>query len=793
MKRIGCILICSPLALAAETELLPLPEELFPQKKHNRIEGVDLESLQRIGDSSAPNVVSVDATDARLSLDSSKETILYRSDRSPIQLLTDTGNELRSHGIELDLRNKEAQLDGNITIYSGDSLARAEHAHYNWQHEEGSFHDVRIKSNGILISASSGAYLTDKEGVKYIQLKDAHVSTHDIKDPSFWIGFKDLQIYPGDRLKARGLSVGSKQSFTRVPLLGYIPFSHSLNPKEGYLPLPGSRGIWGLYLLNSYGVLIGNRRVENFMPTSDYILTNRLDYRELRGIGFGIDVEEPAKLKKFPAMTGLSLYYTNDLDPQQNPTSIPRPHIDSHRYRIALQGIWDFNRHRADYWRFKANINAVSDSRFLSDYFEELSEDNDKPDNTVTLLKKEPYSERSVFMRFDPNNYYTTDERLEFNYYRVRQPIAKSRINYESRNSVSYMRQRVPLEDRVLYEQQLTQIADPAARDYYMRLLNEEAYLRISSIHEFTTDFKVFGIFNVVPKLGFAYNGYYGFQEIEDDTRLSAYFATDVSMKFQRQFRSLRSDYFKIDGITHIFQPYASYSYHNMSSSNPLIPQVNSWTTSQGSSTSIPMPQDINSFSGTDGWNDWSTLRLGFLNFLSTRYDGELRRLLRWNTFFNINLDQSNSLTEYSNLYSVLEFNPSERLEIISDIQVPIIGQNHEFSSTSHTISYQATRWMEIELGHRYTYSDALQYKSEQINWKLSMRLNEKYSFASEMYIDTERNTIPLQQYSIFRNMGAWHLGGTLFLRDNGGVRETGLGFSFSLIEANASVPVNFF
>ncbi len=779
--------------MIAKAELLPLPEDVFPQGEQTNVTPINLEKIKKSKSTAVPSSVSIMAKDARLSLDSTEETLIYRSDRSPIQLLTDTGNELRSHSIDVDLKAQQAELAGDISIYSGDSLARASRAQFNWKKVEGSFEDIRVKVNGILVRADSGAYLTDEEGVKYIQLHGAHVSTHDIKDPSFWVGFKELQIYPGDRLKAKGLSVGSKQSFTPVPLLGFIPFSHSLNPKEGYLPQPGTRNLWGVYLLNHYGILIGNRRVENFMPTADYILMNKLDYRERRGVGLGFDLEEPSNLKKFPAMTGLSVYYTHDLDPQYNPTNIPRPDIDSDRYRVALQGIWDLSRGTTSYWRLKANINAVSDARFLSDYFEELSQDNDKPDNTITLIKKNAYSERGVFVRFDPNNYYTTDERLELNYYRVRQPIAKSRINYETRNSVSYMRQRVPLEERVLYEQQLTQIADPDVRDYYMRLLNEDSYFRVSSIHELTTDFKLFNMFNVVPKVGVAYNGYYGFRDIEDDTRFSAYFATDVSMKFQRDFRSFQSDYFKIDGVKHIFQPYVSYSYQHISSSNPLVPQVNSWTTAQGSSTSIPMPLDINGFSGTDGWHDWSTLRIGFQNYLTTRYDGETRRLLRWNTFFNINLDQNDTLTEYSNLYSVLEMNPSERIKIISDVQVPIVQQGNDFTSTTHTIRYQVTRWMEVDLGHRYTYSDSLQYNSEQINWKLNLRLNENYSLASEMYLDRNLNSIPLQQYSIFRNMGAWQMGATLFFRDNGGVRETGFGLSFSLIEANASTPVNFF
>ncbi len=786
-------------------ELMPLPEDVFPRERQSAPKPIILgdkvaqkkgaPKLPEPDASEIPDAISIEARDAKLTMGSDDKSIRYEGRRTPIKITTDTGSEFQSKVVDVDMQDGILQLHDDLTIYSHNSLTRANSANFDWKKSEGSFTGVRIKTFDLLVKAKSGAYLTDEEGVKYMKLEEVVFSTHDIKDPSFWLGFEEMIIYPGDRFKAKGLSIGDEDGLSPVPLLSYIPISHSLNPKEGYLPLPGSRSIWGLYLLNRYGILLGNRRVENYMPTADYTLVTKVDYRELRGLGLGFDLEQESHTKKFVNATGLSLYYIDDQDPQNNPTSLPRPYIDSQRYRVAYQDIWEiaplFDKN--SHWRVKSNINVLSDSRFLSDFDEDLSMVNDKPDNTVALVKRNSYSEASVFMRFDPNNYYTTDERIEMSYYRARQPIKRSAISYETRNSISYMRQNVPLDEKLLYEQQLSQVTDAGAREYYTRLLNEDSYLRISSIHELTTSFKLAKIFNVVPKVGFAYNGYYGFQDLSDDTRFSAYFATDISMKMQRHFRSIRSSYFKIDGLTHIFQPYVSYSYHNMSSSDPLVPQVNAWTTSLGSSTGVPMPLDLNGYSGMDGWSDWSTVRLGFQNYLTTKYDGEVRRLLRWNTFFNINLQDNDTLGEYSNLYSVLEFRPSERLRIESDIQVPIIASDSDYVTTTHTVRYQALRWLEVELGHRFNSNDALQYESQQFNWRLNMRINENYSLSSSMYVDMSLNNIPLQQYSVFRNMGAWHMGGTLFFRDNGGVKETGFGVSFSLIETATTAPIEFF
>ncbi len=781
--------------------MLPLPDELYPNAEKRIPKEIDLEKeavdQSKTLPSYIPDAISVSAKNATISYSAKDELVRYRSQTDPIVLISNKGVEMQAKQITMDMKTSEVKLEGDITAYGRNMILRADAAKYDAKTDTSSFEKLHMKAEGIIMRARYGKQLVDDDGVGFLKLKDIYVTTHDVKEPSFWLGFKEITIYPGDRMSAEGLSVGSGDNFHVVPILGWIPFSHSLNPKEGYLPLPGSRGIWGLYLLNQYGFLLGNRRVENFMPTADYILLTNLDYRQTRGLGYGVSLENPNMMKRFANASGLDLYYTHDLDPNYNPGTIPRIGIQPDRYRVALQYIVDSNptSQLFNYWRLKTNVNIVSDSQFLSDYFDELSAINDKPDNTVSLVHHRKYSETTLLTRFQPNDYYQTDQRVELSNYQVRRPIFGSSISYESRNNVGIMQQYLPDADREVYEMELSRIMDEEARAFYERVLNEDSYFRVNSVHEVTTSFKLAEIFNVVPKAGVAYNGYYGFRDIEDDSRFSAYFATDVSMKMQRSFDSVRSRYFKIDGVRHIFQPYASYSYHNISSTNPYVPHVDAWVDTLGSSTSTPIPLDLNGFSGMDAWSDWNILRFGFQNYLTTRYDGETRRLLRWNIFLNVNLDAEENFFEHSTLYSMLKFTPSERLSFVSDIQLPLLSSEYEYRSLSHGVSYQATRWMELQFNHTYLYaaSEALKYKNKQFNWRLNLRLNEHYSFSSNMYWDMDLETIPLQQYSIFRNMGAWQMGGTVFIRDNGGVKETGVGFSFSLIQTNSSVPVNFF
>ena len=610
------------------------------------------------------------------------------------------------------------------------------------------------------------------------------------------MGTGKVRVYLGDYGRVSRLSVAGSNKEMRVPILGWIPFSHSLNPREGYLPNLGTKNIWGAYLLNSYGFLMGNRRVEGGIPVADYIATVHADYRSRRGLAIGLDFEDVEMKKLYPDMKGLSLYSLSDNGAGINPTNTPRQPINKNRYRIAMQTL-----HKMPHWgqipgqwELRTNINAVSDAYVLRDFFMEESRVNDKPDNTVSLTHRKDYSESSLLVRFAPNDYYSTDERAEYSYYRVRQPLGESRISYETRNSAGLMRQNLPIQQRIQYQNALAQINSQEVRQYYQRLLNTEQYARVNSTHELSTSFKVKRFLNVTPKVGGAYTGYYGVgQGVGSDNRVMGYVSCDFDIKFSRQFNSVRMPSLGIDGLTHVLHPYATFSHSQLSSSNPLVPQVDAWTSNLGGSTSNPMPLDLLSFTGVDGWASWSVWRMGLQNVLTTRYDGEMRSLLTWNAFFDINVDNPYSDNNFSNLYSVLKMRPTERITFTSEMQFPVIQGGAGYRQYNNLLEFQPRHWLELGIGHRYLNQHPVQNDASQFYFSGNLRLSEKYNFSTRIYWDEEEKRFPIQQYSVFRNLGAWYMGATLYLRDNGGRKETGFGISFTLGETGTALPVNFF
>ncbi len=780
-------------------KFVPLPQEVFGERSTGN-PAIDLTT--RVTDFSAeafdleiPDTLLITSEGGKIDFDTQKRTITYTGGRSPVQMQTDGGLDLTASVITASIDNKQASLKGPLTIYQNETITRAQEGHYDWQKETLEVTGVRTKVQGLLVRGSSIRYATDARGRRYMTIRDAYVSTDDVQKPGTWIGAGELTVYPGDFGRLTRLSVASEDYDIPVPILSWFSLSHSLNPAEGYLPNVGSKSIWGTYLLNNYGFLLGNRRVENGMPVSDYVLTTKLDYRTRRGLATGIDLEDVGMSKRYRDMTGLSAYYAADSDPMINPTNLPREATRHNRYRIAMQARWDLSDlvDSRDEWALTTNINAVSDKYMLRDFFEDECRVDDKPDNVVTLSRRTNRSEALLFARMPLNNYYTTDERVEASYYRTRTPLSKLPIAYETRNSFSAMRQDIPLMQQVEYRNQLATLRDNETRHYYERLLNSSGYMRLNSTHEISTSFSILRFLNVTPKGGLGYTGYYDVDGIGADNRFLGYAGCDFDIRFNRHWKNFNSDLLDLTGLTHVIHPYATISHANISSSNAHVPQVDNWSSLMGGCTTNPMSLDLMGITGIDGWGKWTVWRMGAQNVFTSNRDGERVNVLHWNAFIDYNVDSPHTTNKFSNLYSLVTIHPVERFYLKLETQTPTIEDGDGFSQYNTSVGIQPTRWFEATAGHRYLSNHPLHEDSSQVYIRTNLRINERYTFAGSWYWDIEEKRLPIQQYSIFRNTGAWYIGATLFLRDNGGKKETGFGISFTLGETGTALPVNFF
>ena len=799
---LGLLIAAGVSRAARDTRFMPLPEDALPAS--NPLLDLANHAMaltgRQLSSPKLPEWMVVRNTGGQVYYDSEKRTISYSSNgKEPVFLRTDLGQEIYAHSLTADLENKQATLNGPVVIYQGETLTRAEGGSYSWDTGHATVYNVRAKVNGLLVRGSQVDYGKDEQNRSFVTIQDAYVSPEDIEEPAMWVGTGKLTVYPGDSGTISRLSLSSHDIDMPVPVLGWVPISHSLNPREGYLPMPGMKSIWGAYLCNSYGILLGNRRVENGMPVADYVATAKVDYRVRRGLALGLDFSDEDMRHRYDDMKGLSLYYAADKHPNINPTRTKRLPVRHNRYRAALQARWSFDSLNSleqlnmAKWSLTTDINLLGDRYMLRDFFEDIGRLNDKPDNTVRVERLTPMSHTMLLGRFAPNNFYSTDERAELSYYRVRSMLGKSGIAYETRNSAGLMHQTLPLDERIKYETTLKRVTDPDLRDYYLRLLNTHRYARINSTHELSTGFKIMKFLNVTPKVGAGYTGYYGVDEVGTDNRVLGYIACDFDIKFSRHYSNVFLPSLGIDGLYHVFHPYATISHGTISSSNRIVPQIDTWSSTLGSSTLNPMPLDLMSYTGIDSWAKWTVWRIGASNVISTIYDGESRTLLSWDVFIDYNITNPNTENNFSNLYSFVTFTPTRRLRIRLETQTPTVCGGDGFNQYNTSVTMTATQWLELQLGHRYISGHPIQRDANLLHTGVNLRFSENYSGAARVYWDAENKRLPIQQYSLFRKFGAWYVGSTVFLRDNGGKKETGIGLSFTLGETATSLPVNLY
>ena len=785
--------------LTEDRNAMPLPGSLLRAEGPAAPSLSDIAGMNKLGELGAtpaiPANLAVESRDADIRYNADKHTLSYESPASPIHILTDSGAEIHARGMAANLQDNVAELQGPITIYQQEIMLRSDSGSYNWKGGTARLSSVRAKVNGLLVRGSSIEYTKDKRGRNLITIHDAYVTTEDVEHPGSWMGAGTLRLVPGEEGSVSRLSIASRSHDIAVPVIGWIPLTHSLNPKEGYLPNLGTRSYWGAYLFNSYGVLFGNRRVKGGMPTADYLATLHADYRTRRGFATGLDLQDLNMLHRNSALKGIKFYYAPDRDPMINPSDTPRSKTRDQRYHASAAAAWESTPaagHDAS-WRATAMVNAVSDRYMLRDFFSSECQDNDKPDNTVSVSRTSRLTQAMLYTRFAPNDYYATDERAEGSFYRVRTPLFGSRVNYETRTGAGIMHQYISPIQRVAYRDALSRLKDGPEREYYERLLKTDAYARAYTMHEFTTDFKLLRFLNVTPKAGFGYAGYYDVEGIGADNRLLGYLGCDMNIRLQRHYAGFRYDRLGFRGLTHVLRPYTSYSHMAISSSNALVPRVDSWSTTMGASTCAPMPMDLASYTGIDSWGKSSVWRFGMQNTFSTTQDGDRLNVLDWHAFVDYNAENAHTNRPFSNLYSVVRLTPGDTFSVRFESLTPTFRNGEDFHQYNTSISHMPCAWFEYTFGHRYIEHHPIQKDSSQLFAQANLRINENYTLAGRAYMDITEGRSPMQQLSLFRNSGAWYVGLNVYLRNNGGKRETGIGLSFTLGETGTAVPVHLY
>lgn len=728
-----------------------------------------------------------------------------------VKMTTAQGMEVFANHAVADTTSHTVTLTGDVSVYNGNLLQRGGQIVYHWQDERFEASDLRAGVDPLLLEAGR-FHVEERNGKQVYVGQDAGITTHDAEKPGFWLRSSETTVYPEDKVTFKNLRLYAGD----VPIFWLPYLAQPLDGTLGYHFVPGARSNWGGFLLNSYGIMLGGTpNLETGENENAWLLSRwHFDLRTLRGLGTGVDLSD-TRQDSNPNLSGLSLYYTKDLDPSQSRTGIPRGFVNEDRYRLALQHRVPLEFQPDADWRLDANLNFLSDNHYLEDFNPDLFRVDPNPENSLGLFRRDDHSLFSLFGRFRTNEFYRSDTRspeiaVDF----VRRPILDLPILHEGSASLAFIEEEIgsatlstvrpllalPANDPNVpfllnqlptYERQLVQTLRslPAGSPAIPRLTEQlfsPGYNRFHTYQQFSMPTQVGDWLNLSPELGMGYSRYAnvsGPATAIDRTHLQA--GVEASVKFSKNLGDVRDRDWGIDGLLHVVQPYTRLSFISTDDLDPLFPAVDRETFS-----TRPQPLAVPNFTAIDSLRDWGIVRLGMRNKLLTQRDAQSLDWLGMDTYLDAFLTDPDYNRDFSNLYNDLQWSPLPWLGVNLETQFPLIADGSGFSEVAARTRFMPNPDLEFSVGHRLLDNHPVLTDSNRVDLRGYARLSERWGIGALHLWELDDGTLEIQQYTVHHDFNHWVASLGITHRDNRLKSELGVLLSFTLKEfPSASIP----
>lgn len=730
----------------------------------------------------------------------------------PVKVEGDNGLEIFADRANVDFKEKSVTFEGKVSIYQGNILQRGDRAVYFYDAGTLDASGLRVSVDPILLEA--GKFTAKSDGGKtYFIGENAGITTHDVESPNYWVRSDRTTVYPGEKVTFRNLKLYAGD--TPVFWLPYL--SQPLDSELGYHFVPGARSNWGPYLLNTYGIMLGGERNpitgEN---EGAWLLSQwRFDILTSRGVAVGLNLIDTREEDR-EEISGLSLYYLHDLDPDESRNGLPRIGVDPNRYQIQLKHRRELDLERDADWRLDTNLTLLSDQYYLDDFDPETYRTNPAADNTIGIYRRDDESLLSVFGRFRVNDFYRADTQSpEIAFDQVRRPLFGSPVLHEGQTSFSIRgveaadlnRRNIltplltlplgsPLVPGLLaqlngYERTLVQQirslppGDPRIPALRSQLL-DTGFHRFHTNHSFSLPIIYGDWFSLTPRVGAAYTHYSAVQgPAGTDARFMLHGGAEAAVKFSKNYDEVRNSRWGIDGLLHVIQPYANWSVIAVDELDQNYPKIDRLTF-----TTRPRALDPSQFTAIDEFESWNILRFGTRNHLITHRDGQSYEWLFMDTYIDKYMDDPEGNREWSNLYNDLRWQPLPWFGLDLETQFPLFDSGSGFSEISTRLRFMPYENMEVSLAYRHLSSHPVLLDSDRIELGTYMRIAENWGIGTRHIFEMDDGTLEVQQYTLHRDFGNWVAGVGISHRDNRFEDEFGIIFSLTLKDfPSASLP----
>lgn len=743
--------------------------------------------------------------------------------------------EMRCGSAQYNQATGEVVARDGVTIWKAGTIYRGDTITYNSITGEMSGHNV---ISGMP-AGSSGAPGTSggtakSTGMVFFKAEDFHsenklesridatgitFTSHDVQNPNFRMGAKELTVYPGDKAVLRDVKIYAGDT----PFFWLPKVTKSLNDDSGYSFSPGYQSRWGAFLLTQYAVQHGDHTLAKY----------KFDLRSKRGAGGGVDFISMRHRSNMQNFGVLKLYAVSDNAVSTNMAGSTRYPVSQTRYRANFQHRIYLPGPDVSTWYLDFDLNKISDIHFYEDFFFNDFRTDREPDNLVSLIHTNDAYVATLMAKFKMNDFYRTTTRLpELSFDFVRRPLFGSGIFHQGTITAGVYNEVVGKQeqDELLRLQTLGGgglpgvLADPlgTAPASYLSLvgrprnsaltgadvtqglgvissrLQEPDFTRFHTYHELLYPKTYLGWLNVTPRIGFGMTSYGSIDGsttgLTSFSRGIFHLGLDVSFKLTKTWSDVQVESLGINGIRHVFQPYLNYSYLD-ATQNAGLPAID-----RLSPTTRPRSIDVLTFTAVDSLRSWNVARLGFRNMLQTKRDyitstsngsflgvpeGGDSQTYTWagmNTYVDVFGKDPEFDRDLSNLYNEAFWRPVPWLTFKSDLQLPISSGSGSFTEVNNGLIWLPTRNTSFEVGHQHISDHPFFQDSSLIYTRVYARLTDNYGFNMNHIYEGSDGTLEFQSYSLSRDLSSWVASIGMMARDNrNGASDFGILLSFTL------------
>lgn len=728
-----------------------------------------------------PNTIKLKNSKWRLDFNTNGDAVLYITRGARIE--TNTGMTAIADRMKFDFTSQQGHLTGNVSIYQDGLVYRGNSAIYH--HKTGQINTKKLRAGLAPLLLESGQFESRMiDGKRVFIGENAGITSHDSKDPHWWLRADQTTIFPGERIIFKDLKLYAGE--TPIFWLPYL--SQPLDAELGYHFVPGGRSNLGLFIKNRYGMMLGGHRdpVTGANDSAWLLAHYHADIYTRRGLGMGVSLFD-TRVEEDDQFGWLKFYHLNDLDPQASRSGIPRPPLNEDRYRIELAHrikIWETE--NANYF-LGTNLTWLSDDFYLEDFDPGRFNANPNPDNSLFLNRRSANSFAQLNARVQLNSFYQSDTRLpELSYDWFRQPFLDTKFLYESQTSAGVYREYLGdfRAEELRAQAALLPADDPRQADI-AGLLDPAGFTRFHTYHEFSRPFKI-GHLNVVPKIGGGSTNYRSVAGPHDSMSRTHLFAgVDASMKFTKAYPNWTDLTWGLNGALHIVEPYANLSALSTDALDSSFDRIDRLTAS-----TRPRPLDIGRFTAIDDLNSWTIMRLGMRNRLVTHRDGGTHDWLTVDTYFDTFFEDPEFNRTFSNLYNEVHWHPLPWLDLEVDFQIPLFNDSN-FTEVATAATFMPNEDMEFSIRHRFLNDHPILRDSNRLELDFYARLNEYWGVGTRHRWEIADGTLELQNYNLYYDFDSWVGSVGFFIRDNLIENEYGLMLSFGLKEfPNLNLPI---